>query len=227
MPTSTPTGLRSPTRRSATAPPLVVLHGASTTGRGSFGAQIPALAEAFRSICRMRAATAGRAGTRRTGSRPAGWSTTSRRSPTRSGSRLPSARLLDGRDDRARVRCARTRTPPDPGRRRDHDGPRAAGERRPPADGPGADRARRSGLGGRDGPDATTRPGPRSLATPPAGDRARHREQPLLTPARAPLDHAPTLVAAAITTRSSRSGRLGAVAPGPRRTALRRPRQRP
>ena len=66
-------------------PPLVMLHGATTSGRDDFAAADRRLvARRSGRTCPTRAATAGRAGTPPTGSAPSGWSTTSRRSSTRS-----------------------------------------------------------------------------------------------------------------------------------------------
>ncbi len=48
MPTIDANGLSIAYETVGDGEPLVMLHGASTTGRGSFGAQIPSLAEAFR-----------------------------------------------------------------------------------------------------------------------------------------------------------------------------------
>ncbi len=48
MPTIRTTDLEIAYEEVGSGPPLVLLHGASTTGRATFAAQIPALAESFR-----------------------------------------------------------------------------------------------------------------------------------------------------------------------------------
>ena len=48
MPTIRTTDLEIAYEEIGSGPPLVLLHGASTTGRATFAAQIPALAESFR-----------------------------------------------------------------------------------------------------------------------------------------------------------------------------------
>ncbi len=121
-------------------PPLVLLHGASTTGRATFAAQIPALAESFR-LYLPDARGHGRTIWDAADGFEAGWLVDDLEAFV-DGLGLPHVppdRLLDGGDDRARLRGPGAGAAADARRGRDHGRARAAGCGRAAADGPRAD----------------------------------------------------------------------------------------
>ncbi len=207
-------------------PPLIMLHGATSAGREDFAAQVPLFSKAFLVFLPD---ARGHATTR--------WdpadglvvyhrsSTTWPPSPTRSGWRRSTSRLLDGRDDRAPLRDPLAGAAPDADRGRDHHPARAAGERRPPAHGPRLDRPQRA------------RPGRRILPRrhdPVQGGDTWRRLLPAIAPDVA--DAAPPRAARAAPDRAAGDGRrrrprpvrpgrprLGPDAPAARRPAVRGP----
>ena len=159
-------------------PPLVLLHAASSTGRQTYAAQIPALADAFQ-LFLPDARGHGRTRWDAADGFEAAWLVDDLEAFVDGlGLRdVPPHRLLDGGDDRARLRGPGAGAAADAGRRRDHGGARATGARsagrlmdpeRIARDDPG--------LGGRDGADDRPGPGTRRVAAPPAGHRRRHRD---------------------------------------------------
>ena len=187
-------------------PPLVMLHGATSIGREDFAAA------AARPVEGLPGPPAGRARPR-----PTRWDAADgfrydwlvddlagvrRRARARD---VPPARVLDGRDDRAPVRHPPAGPVADAHRRRDHHAARAARERGPPADGPGADPGARSGLRRDAGAPPRCRPGRRGVAAAAPGDRRRHRGPAAPHAGRAPPDRLPVDGRlSAIATRSSR-----------------------
>ena len=150
-------GLRVRYDRVGAGPPLVLLHGASSTGREDFGAQLPRLARSF--TCYLPDAR-GHAGTRlrrRAGPPPAGPRRRPRGLRRRPGAGdLPPPRVLDGRRHGARLR-GRPAGPPAHARARgDGDRARAPDERDPPPCRRRAHRAPGSRVGRPRSPAATT-----------------------------------------------------------------------
>ena len=111
-------------------PPLVLLHGASTTGRATFAAQIPALAESFR-LYLPDARGHGRTLWDAADGFEAEWLVDDLRGVRRRPrpAHVPPDRLLDGGDDRARLRGPGAGAAADARGGRDHGRARAAGER--------------------------------------------------------------------------------------------------
>ena len=221
MPTIRANGLDIAYEAVGAGPPLVLLHAASSSGRADFARPDPAPgqgvpgAPARRARARRYALGSGRG-------LPGGWLVDDLAAfvDALGLETLPPARLLDGRDDRppfAAVRHPERLRTLVAGRHLAR--ARAARQRRPPAAGSGADRARRSGLGG--AARAPPRPGPGrgSLAAAAAGHRRRRREPAAAHAARAPRDRrARRWCCAATATRSCRSTRPGG-SPGSSATA--------
>ena len=150
-----------------------MLHGATSTGREDFAAQVPLLSKAFRLYL---------PDARGHGSTP--WDAADGFTYDQLVDDVLAfvdalgldtfhlARILDGRDDRAPARQPLPRSAPYPDRGRDHDPARAPGERRPAADGSRADRPGRSSLGRPSSADATM---PSRARAPGAGSCRRSR----------------------------------------------------
>ena len=162
-------------RRRRRGPPLVLLHGASSTGREDFGAQLPRLSPGVHLLPARRAgprpdrlrprARPGASRARRPRRRPG-------RVRRRPGDRdLRPRRLLDGRRHRARLRDGAAGAASLARARRCCDGARAPDERHPAPRRRRPDRAPGRRLGGGPRPPPRPVPGRRCLAAPDAGDR--------------------------------------------------------
>ena len=191
MPSVTANGLDIGYEVHGAGPPLILLHGATSSGREDFAAQVPLFSKAFRVFLPD---ARGHATTRWDAAN--GWTFAELVDDVAafadaiglatfhllgfSMGAMTALQFAVRWPERLRTLIVAGITHP----------ARAADERRPTADGPGLDRPERADAG-RD-PVSPARPGPgcRRLAHAPPGDRPRHRGPAAARPARPPSDRA-------------------------------------